>query len=165
MELGMVGFVDDSNGQTNEFMSDENALTLPTIYHKLRHNAQAWADLLGASGGALELSKCSCHLLRWQFGVKGDPVLVRTKPENPLEVTEKREISRRLTAIYDQRNHMEPSAQSLLFSEIRHHLEQPPWVIQNWITINGPVFMASLRTVKAKAIQNVRSIQTYFAPR
>lgn len=88
MELGMVGFVDDSNGQTNEFMSDENALTLPTIYHKLRHNAQAWADLLGASGGALELSKCSCHLLQWQFGVKGDPVLDSTKPENPLEVTD-----------------------------------------------------------------------------
>ena len=72
-------------------------------------------------------------------------------------LAEKREIqsSRRLTAIYDQRNHMEPSAQFLLFSEIQHHLEQPPWVIQNWITINGPVFMAtgSLRTVKAKAIQ------------
>ncbi len=77
----------------------------------------------------------------------------------------KREVSRRLTAIYDQCTHMEPSAQSLLFPDIRTHLEQPPWVIQNWITINGPVFMTSLRTVRTKAIQNVRSIRTYFAPR
>ncbi len=51
IELGMVGFVDDSNGQTNEFMRNETVTTLPTIYHKLRHNAQTWADLLGASGG------------------------------------------------------------------------------------------------------------------
>jgi hypothetical protein len=80
-------------------------------------------------------------------------------------IAEKREVSRRLTTIYDQRTHMEPSAQSLLFPDIRTHLEQPPWVIQNWITINGPVFMTSVRNVKAKAIQNVRSIRTYFAPR
>ena len=79
-------------------------------------------------------------------------------------MAETQEVSRNLTAIYDQRNHMEPSAQSLLFPDIRHHLEQPPWVIQNWIRINGPVFKTSLRNVKAKAIQNVRSIRTYFAP-
>jgi hypothetical protein len=63
---------------------------------------------------------------------------------------EKREVLR-------QRTHMEPSAQSLLFPDIRPHLEQPKWVIHNWLTINGPV--------RAKAIQNVRSIRTYFAPR
>jgi hypothetical protein len=80
-------------------------------------------------------------------------------------IAEKREVSRQLTTIYDQRTHMEPSAQSLLFPDIRTHLEQPPWVIQNWITINGPVFMTSVRKVKAKAIRNVRSIRTYFAPR
>ncbi len=53
-------------------------------------------------------------------------------------IAETQEVSRNLTAIYDQRNHMEPSSQSLLFPDIRHHLEQPPWVIQNWIRINGP---------------------------
>jgi hypothetical protein len=62
MELGMVGFVDDNNVQTNNFTESETATTLPTIFHKMRHNAQTWADMLGASGGALELSKCSCHL-------------------------------------------------------------------------------------------------------
>ena len=49
IEFGMVGFVDDSIGQTNELMRYETAMTLPAIYHKLRHNAQTWVDLLGAS--------------------------------------------------------------------------------------------------------------------
>ena len=84
----MVGFVDDSNGQTDVFMRNKTVMKLPAIYHKLRHNAQTWADLLGASGGALELSKCSCHLMNWRFGEKGDPVLVSTKPAIPLEVTD-----------------------------------------------------------------------------
>ena len=80
INLGMIGFVDDSNGQTNDFMHNESTTTLPKMMHKLRHNAQAWADLLGASGGALELSKCSCHLMEWKFGKSGDPVLVGTRP-------------------------------------------------------------------------------------
>jgi hypothetical protein len=88
MELGRVGFVDDSNGQTNEFMKNESKLTLPTIFHKMHHNAQTWADMLGASGGALELSKSLCHLLNWQFAEKGDPVVVNITPEFPLEVTD-----------------------------------------------------------------------------
>ena len=90
MELGMVGFVDDSNGQTNDFMKDETDQTMPTTLYKLQHNAQAWSDMLGASGGALELSKCSCHLLVWKFTERGDPVLVHTKQSvnNPAEVTD-----------------------------------------------------------------------------
>jgi hypothetical protein len=90
MEIGMVGFVDDSNGQKNSFMGPETDTTLPTTLFKLRHNAQVWSDLLGASGGALELFKCSCHLLSWSFTKKGDPVLVNTRQpmQHPLEVTD-----------------------------------------------------------------------------
>ena len=89
---------------------------------------------------------------------------VHGKDEATRALAAKREMSRRLEAIYAQKIHMEPSAQALLFPDIRTHLEQPPWVIQNWISINGPIFMTSLRTVKARAIQNVRSIRSYFAP-
>ena len=77
---------------------------------------------------------------------------------------EKREVTRRLASIYDQRHNMEPSAQELLFPYLHTHLEQPMWVIKNWITIKGPTFAQSLRTVKARAILNVRSIRDYFAP-
>ena len=58
---------------------------------------------------------------------------------------------------------MEPSAQDLLFPDITDHLEQQPWVIKAYFTIRGPTFAQSLRTVKARAIQNVRSIREYYA--
>ena len=36
-----------------------------------------WANLLGASGGALKFSKCSNHLVHWHFTTQqGDPVLI-----------------------------------------------------------------------------------------
>lgn len=59
LALGMVGFVDDSNGQTNLFDRDDTELTRQQIIVQLEHNAQLWAELLGATGGALELSKFS----------------------------------------------------------------------------------------------------------
>ena len=81
MELVMIGFVDDSNGQMNCFMSNEDATTLPSILIQLPHTAHAWADILGTKGGALELTKCSCHVAVWTFAAKGDPVLIYTTTE------------------------------------------------------------------------------------
>jgi hypothetical protein len=72
----MVGFVDDSNGQTNLFSRDESENTRQTIIAQLKNNAQLWAELLGVTGGALELSKCSYHVLAWRFTVTGAPTLV-----------------------------------------------------------------------------------------
>jgi hypothetical protein len=89
---------------------------------------------------------------------------VHGKDEATRALAEKREVNRKLASIYDQRNHMEPSAQTLLFPDIRTHMQQPSWVIQNWLTIKGPTFIQSLRNVKTKAIQNVRSIREYYAP-
>jgi hypothetical protein len=72
----MIGFVDDSNGQTNKFMQATESLdSLQRIQQSLRHNAQLWANLLGATGGALELSKCSVHVATWTFASQGAPVL------------------------------------------------------------------------------------------
>jgi hypothetical protein len=64
IDLGMICFVDDSNGHTNEFIStEEHPATLLRTQQYLRNIAQVWADLLGATGGALELSKCSVHVV------------------------------------------------------------------------------------------------------
>ncbi|KAI2495320.1 hypothetical protein MHU86_19219 [Fragilaria crotonensis] len=73
--IGMIGFVDDSNGQTNQFLSDEAVDTPEVILSQMQRNAQRWSDMLGISGGALELSKCSYHVLTWKFTKQGDPVL------------------------------------------------------------------------------------------
>jgi hypothetical protein len=75
MELGMIGFVDNCNGQTNDFHADETTHTLSKILHNLQANAQLWANLLGTSAGALELSKCSSHMAQWQFAIEGNPIL------------------------------------------------------------------------------------------
>ena len=74
--LGMVGFVDDCNGQSNLFAEDGSQETVDKIIANTTANAQHWNNLLEASGGALELSKCSCHVLQWVFTVSGAPMLV-----------------------------------------------------------------------------------------
>lgn len=79
IHFGMVGFVDDSNGQTNAFFSNESQLKLAEIHESVQKNAQHWANLLGMSGGALELSKCSVHVANWAFTSQGAPVLMTDK--------------------------------------------------------------------------------------
>ena len=86
--LGMVGFVDDCNGQSNLFTEDGSQATVDKIIAQTTANAQHWNDLLAASGGALELSKCSCHILQWVFTVGGAPMLVprHTRLQSTLKV-------------------------------------------------------------------------------
>jgi hypothetical protein len=71
----MVGFEEDWNGQTNSFTENESEATRQKIIAQLENNAQLWAELLGVTRGALELSKCSYHILAWQFKVTGGPAL------------------------------------------------------------------------------------------
>ena len=63
---------------------------------------------------------------------------------------EKREVKRRLMEIYALKNKMEPSARALLCADIRIHLEQPTWVIKNWLSMyGGSFFNASAKKVTA----------------
>ena len=59
----MIGYVDDSNDQVNIF-TDDHPPTPETLITMMQHDAQLWSDLLWASGGALELPKCSHISLR-----------------------------------------------------------------------------------------------------
>jgi hypothetical protein len=77
--LGMIGFVDDCNGQTViPEMAEGQQATLKAPLHQAQHNAQTWTNLLTASGGAPELSKCSFNVVQWQFYIQGAPVLIPT---------------------------------------------------------------------------------------
>ena len=73
--LGLIGFVDDCNGQANQFHSPETTSLVTDILDDARANAQHWSDILQASGGTLELSKCNCHVMKWIFSAQGAPVL------------------------------------------------------------------------------------------
>ena len=85
----MIGFVDDSNGQVNVFSEEDSVNSLAEMHKRAQHNAQEWAKLLGATGGALELPKCSYHLLYWRFSIQGAPVLANCPHEyRSIEVTD-----------------------------------------------------------------------------
>ena len=56
-------FVDD----TSLGYTDAGFLTLETMISKLTHMAQTWEKLLFYSGGALNLSKCSWHIMYWNW--------------------------------------------------------------------------------------------------
>ena len=77
VNIGIAGFVDDCNGQTNKFEADGSSDTVSQIItHQAHDNAQCWKDLLSASGGALKVSRCSCHVLQFKFTNQGAPSLV-----------------------------------------------------------------------------------------
>jgi hypothetical protein len=70
----MVGYVDDSNGQTNDFLKNDQP-TDTSLLNKTQHDAQLWKDLLHASGGALKLPKCAYQLMSWRFLNDGRPLM------------------------------------------------------------------------------------------
>jgi hypothetical protein len=83
----MVGFVDDSTGQVNDFLSDE-APPLDSLIKLMATNAQLWNDLLHVSGGLLEVSKCSYHILYFDFCPNGIPFMKGSSDGHPLQLTD-----------------------------------------------------------------------------
>ncbi len=83
--------------------------------------------------------------------------------ERSKAMADKKEVERTLIYIYDLRSQFEPNVQQLLCQDIREHFDKPLWYNQNWLAIHGPLFKASLKRAKEKAIQGVRSIRMYFA--
>ena len=74
VSLSMVGFVDDSTGQVNDFQS--NSQPSPEFLRQImKLDAQLWSDLLWLSGGLLELGKCSFHQIHFDFEKDGRPMM------------------------------------------------------------------------------------------
>jgi hypothetical protein len=89
LSVSMIGFVDDCNGQVNSFNEHNDLEALQRLVEKAKINANVWSQLLTATGGALELTKCSYHVLFWKFSIKGAPVLSNINSEIlPLQVTD-----------------------------------------------------------------------------
>ena len=88
--LGLIGFVDDNGGQTNEFDSDGSEETTARLIKNTSKNAQLWANLLQVSGGAIEMAKCSVHVIQWLFSTTGGPVLQLFEADHQkhLEITD-----------------------------------------------------------------------------
>lgn len=84
-QIQMIGYVDDSNGQTNTFTRNQQP-TAKFLLRQASKDAQIWHDILWASGGALELSKCSYQLLSWTFSSAGTPMPIKAIPNFPVTV-------------------------------------------------------------------------------
>ena len=87
---------------------------------------------------------------------------IHGKDEASRAVAERRETTRQLNQIYHLRNHTEPSAQELLHNDIRDHLQQPPSMIRNWLSIHSSLFRQSIKRARSRAIQGTVSIRNYF---
>jgi len=74
IKVYMIGFVDDCSQQVNDFRAhpQPSETRLITV---MKHDAQLWSDLLWASGGALEIPKCSFQLIKSQWTSRGRPFL------------------------------------------------------------------------------------------
>jgi hypothetical protein len=71
----MVGFVDNSTGQVNDFDNPIQPTPKELCSEIMKHNAKLWNDLLWISGGLLELDKCSYHHIHFDFDVDGNASL------------------------------------------------------------------------------------------
>jgi hypothetical protein len=68
------GFVDDTSLFTNLLKSFIDCNDVESLTTRLCQDMMAWKELLEASGGKLELTKCFYYILTWKFDNKGNPI-------------------------------------------------------------------------------------------
>ena len=79
----MTGYVDDCSQRVNDFSAHPQPQAQELI-RRIEADAQWWNDLLWASGGALEISKCSYHLIQTNWTNDGNPFLESLVTAPPL---------------------------------------------------------------------------------
>lgn len=87
LQMGITGFVDDTNIVVNNYQPQHEPQHMETIT-RLKQDAQTWTNLLFLSGGKLELTKCSYHALQFKFKPDGTPVAVPDPNCPPLFLTD-----------------------------------------------------------------------------
>eukprot|EP00957_Ditylum_brightwellii_P054412 4122588-Ditylum_brightwellii.AAC.1 len=80
--LTILGFVDDTNNQVNEFCN--NNVTIKRLLSLIQQDSQLWSKLLWLLGGLLELSKCSYHILHFNSKPDGSPEVNNIPPVQSL---------------------------------------------------------------------------------
>lgn len=67
-------FVDDTSLFTNLLKTFIDLNDIELLTSRLQHDMITWKELLEASGGKLELTKCFYYILAWRFDHKGNPI-------------------------------------------------------------------------------------------
>jgi hypothetical protein len=68
------GFVDDMSLFANLLGTIIECNDIEQLTSRLKYDMIAWKEVLEASGGKLELTKCFYYILTWKFDGKGNPV-------------------------------------------------------------------------------------------
>jgi hypothetical protein len=82
--LSILGFIDNANSQMNEFCN--NDVTIERLLSLIQQDSQLWSKLLWLSRGLLERSKCSYHILHFNFKPDSSPEVNNTPPVQPLQI-------------------------------------------------------------------------------
>jgi hypothetical protein len=69
------GFVDDTSLFINLLRPVLDCNDIHSVTTRLQYDMVAWIELLEASGGKLELTKCFYYILTWKIDTKGNPIL------------------------------------------------------------------------------------------
>ena len=69
--------------------------------------------------------------------------------------SERIDVRRQLQDMYQQKHHLEPRVQELLFDNVEQHYAVPTAITRNCLAINSGLVRESIRRVKAKAIQGM----------
>lgn len=79
--------MDDSTGTCNDFQPNCER-PVSELLKLMEADAQLWNNLLYCTGGKLELSKCSFHILHFEFRPDGRPIASLDKYDNKIQLTD-----------------------------------------------------------------------------
>jgi hypothetical protein len=81
------GFVDDTSLFTN-LLNKTSTDNVPLLCKYLQNDMIIWKNLLEASGGKLELSKCFYYILSWKFDQEGNGIPMSISDQRARNVTQ-----------------------------------------------------------------------------
>ena len=90
--IDMLSYVDDNNISNNGSTTD----TITEVLKRTQHDAQMWSDILRATGGTLNLSKCFCQAMHYIFARSGAPVLAPAESTWKIKITDDRDNSEQI---------------------------------------------------------------------
>ena len=85
----MLSYVDDNNISNNGSTTE----TITEVLKRTQHDVQMWSDILRATGGTLNLSKCFCQAMTYMFSRTGAPVLAPADPSWNIKIKDDRDNS------------------------------------------------------------------------
>lgn len=76
IKYSMIGFVDDSSTQVNDF-NNKNQDNIDDLIKHMQQDFQQWSDMFHFTGGSLNFKKYSYHITHYKFTTTCKPYLTQ----------------------------------------------------------------------------------------